>query len=754
LLIKNTGQETITDDNGNFEFQKLKPATYIIHVSLLGYNDSDITVQVKANETVFLNIRLHQTYAELKQVIVNANAFSKYTETKVSEGLRLTSPLNEIPKNIAVVTQDALKDEGLMTMSEAIRNVSGVEKVSGGELNDYNLIIRGTNATWNVFRNGVGGYSWNQQEDVAMLEKIELIKGPAGFMVSIAYPSGIVNNVTKQPTKERISNIDVGVGSFNLMRITTDFGGTFDKAKKFSYRFNAGIQQQDRAFQFGKASRYFVCAALKYEINKKTSVTAEYNYMLGKTFGNNDNLPSLNGKLFALPANFAVADANTDALTANDAYYRAQLKHSFNDNWHLNAQIAYVHGTWGGYMLDADGSVPVSNDTLYRVSWFDDFREFSTTGQAYVDGKFHTGKKIIHNILAGIDYCHAGFTDKNGGTWGDQKFGIYLPHPNYDVPTDSLRNLEIIPGTTLHWGWLTLYTQDEIKFGKKLLVTFAGHLVHSPLYFSDPNVPDYQKNTHYNVIIPRLGLTWLGSQNISIYALYDQCFWPQEGQNFTQKPFLPLTGFDEEAGIKGYFNNKRLNLNLSFFNIVQNNTLTADPLHNDYYIQTGQIISKGIDVDITGNIFRALAVNANYEYVDAKITKDSDPKNVGLKNFGTPGNAGNLWFNYQLPYRKLRGLSFAMGYQYMGKRSAVSAAWNWSPGDAINFLPAYNLLNAAVSYRNKRFNIGFNIYNITNSNYASFGYFNSATNEWRYTPGEPINFRLSFGVSLVRYKKD
>ena len=83
-----------------------------------------------------------------------------------------------------------------------------------------------------------------------------------------------------------------------------------------------------------------------------------------------------------------------------------------------------------------------------------------------------------------------------------------------------------------------------------------------------------------------------------------------------------------------------------------------------------------------------------------------------------------------------------MGYQYMGKRSAVL---NWIPGDEIKFLPVYNLLDAAISYRNEKFNISLNVYNITNINYATLGYFNSATNEWRYTPGEPVNFRLSFG---------
>ena len=91
-----------------------------------------------------------------------------------------------------------------------------------------------------------------------------------------------------------------------------------------------------------------------------------------------------------------------------------------------------------------------------------------------------------------------------------------------------------------------------------------------------------------------------------------------------------------------------------------------------------------------------------------------------------------------------------MGYQYMGKRSAVY----FDPDNKTKFLPVYNLLDAAVSYRNEKFNISLNVYNLTNINYAAIGSFNSSINEWRYTPGEPVNFRLSFGVNLVNQKKD
>ncbi len=354
-----------------------------------------------------------------KTVFIAASHHQNYVETKPSEFLHLNLPLSEIPQNIAVTSKQLVSDQGLLSISEAFRTISGVQKTDGG-LNDFNVNIRGTDATFNVGRNGVMGYWFNQQEDIAMLEKIEFIKGPAGFLVSHSEPGGFINAITKQPTKETVANINAGFGSYNMVRLTVDFGGMLKKSGKISYHFNAGVHNQERAFQFGKAFRHFICAAATYDLDKKASVTVEYNYMYGRTSGNNGYLPSVNGKMFVLPHNFAVADARTDKLTSTDNYYRIQLKHSFNDNWRFIAQGAYVNGPWGGYMLNADGDVPVSNDTLYRASNFDDFRNFLWTSQVFVDGKFYTGHKIEHKVLFGFDYGHKWFNDQVGGTWGSK----------------------------------------------------------------------------------------------------------------------------------------------------------------------------------------------------------------------------------------------------------------------------------------------------------------------------------------------
>jgi iron complex outermembrane receptor protein len=336
-----------------------------------------------------------------------------------------------------------------------------------------------------------------------------------------------------------------------------------------------------------------------------------------------------------------------------------------------------------------------------------------------------------------------GSKGSGGGTWGEKKFGLNIFNPNYYVNPDSLRNFEVGPPGHFSIKWISLYVQDHIKIAGKLVLTLGGHLTHASTNFERE---DGGRTTH-TVFTPRAGLTWLFGDNVSVYALYDQCFLAQGGRSFEHKIFKPLTGFNMEAGVKSYYLNKKLNANLSVFNIERNNSLTGDPVHPGYNISTGQTVSKGVDFDMTGYVTNALVVNANYEYSVARVTKDSDPNIAGGSIFNTPDHRANLWINYRAQSKKLKGMSVAIGNQYSSKRRATNI---WE-ADKTKFLPGYYLLDAALGYSNDRFNLSLNVYNITNLNYAAMGYY-SQTGGWRYTPGEPVNFRISFVVNLVREK--
>jgi len=746
VLIKNTHIGTVTSENGSFEFRRIKPGNYILVFSLSVYSGKDSSVSVKENEQTILNVQLEQTYAELQKVIITSVAGTKYVETNSSSSLRLNMPLNEIPQNITVIKLELLADQGLVTMSEAIRTVSGIQK-NQGDLNDITFNIRGVENFFNVYRNGIGRYVWNQQEDIAMIEKIEFIKGPAGFIVSDLPPGGVVNIITKQPQRDPVASANIEYGSFNLFRLTTDWGGSFSNKSKFTYRFNAGLHHQQRAFKFSHAQRYFICGALKYEPDKKNTITAEYNYMWGKTSGNNSNIPSLNGKLFSLPRDFAVADSKTDNLIGADNYFRLLATHQFNNNWNINLLLGNIHGKWGqGYQLLADSYMPVTNDTLYRYAARDDWRSSYRMAQVYLNGTFYTGKNIEHKLFSAFDYCSDGGTDYWATT--DSKFGLYIPNPDYYVNPDSLKTFSEMGTNIFRIKNPSVYVEDHIKIKEKLIITLGGRFTHLNSTIIADFTPPYQQHTQYDRFTPRIGVNWLFPDASSAYMVYNQFFFPVFQKNFKGKPFKPSTGYNLEAGIKHFFFNKKLNTSLSVYKILINNALAPDLLHPGNYIQTAQHIHKGVEMDIAGNITPAIMVNANYAFTDARVSK-GDANEVGKKKIGTPDHSANLWFKYRLLNGKLKGFSFALGYQYMGKRSATI---NGVTGDEIKSLPVYSLLDASIAWFNEILNVSVNVYNITNVNYASVGYFNASINEWRYTSGEPVNLRLNVRVNLFKEK--
>ncbi len=128
----------------------------------------------------------------------------------------------------------------------------------------------------------------------------------------------------------------------------------------------------------------------------------------------------------------------------------------------------------------------------------------------------------------------------------------------------------------------------------------------------------------------------------------------------------------------------------------KNDVGTSDQVHPGFYLKTGQIRSTGLDFDIAGRIDDNWYINANYAYVNPRITKDEDKTWVGLQNNGTCKNLSNVWIKYQVTDGVLKGLGIGAGYQYTDKRSAVYPGWNSAEGN--KYLPAYQLFDAALSY--------------------------------------------------------
>jgi len=186
------------------------------------------------------------------------------------------------------------------------------------------------------------------------------------------------------------------------------------------------------------------------------------------------------------------------------------------------------------------------------------------------------------------------------------------------------------------------------------------------------------------VFTPRVGLSYSLNKQTSAYALFDQSFVPISGTDWEGKAFKPVLGDDLEVGLKReWFNGKWIS-SISAYTIRRKNALVEDPdpAHvvdgKTFQAQLGETRTKGIELDITGEIVRGLNVVANYAYTDAKISKATDKSTIGNITPNTAKHITNLWLNYHVYQGSLRGLGIMGGVQsMMGRAIGVTKTSNF-----------------------------------------------------------------------------
>ena len=237
VILRGTNKGVVTNDAGNFEIQGVKAGNYVVQASFVGLEAVQQKVNLSSGQTLEITLTLPESAKELQEVVVNSNP-SKYVTDYPSISLRLKTPLLELPQNIQVVTKQLLQDQQIFDMLEGVtRNVSGVTRLEHWD--NYALLnMRGSQIA--AFRNGMNvQMAWGPlAEDMSMVERIEFVKGPAGFMLANGEPAGFYNVVTKKPTGITRGEVTGTIGSFNTYRTTLDLDGKLTNDGKLLYRLN------------------------------------------------------------------------------------------------------------------------------------------------------------------------------------------------------------------------------------------------------------------------------------------------------------------------------------------------------------------------------------------------------------------------------------------------------------------------------------------------------------------------------------
>lgn len=209
------------------------------------------------------------------------------------------------------------------------------------------------------------------------------------------------------------------------------------------------------------------------------------------------------------------------------------------------------------------------------------------------------------------------------------------------------------------------------------------------------------------VVTTCVGLSYGLNKALSVYTFYGNTFTPQSSIPVAGGTFKPLYGINYEAGIKKDWMQGKWNTTLSLFQITRDNVIVSDPITN-IQSQIGQMVSKGIEFDLKGEIVKGLNAVINYAYLDSYISKDVNESYMGKPTPYRIKHNQNTWLNYQLPGKTLAGFRFSGGYQWQ-----VGRAGRYYQ-DVISPLANVFRLDAGLGWTNTRYGINLLVNNLTN----------------------------------------
>ncbi|UNY98376.1 TonB-dependent receptor [Zhouia spongiae] len=747
VWLENTQKGDVTDQNGSFEIKNIKTGSYKLIVTSVGYRKSLKQIEIAAGTLNVPDIVLTETTESLGEVVVNGKSKSPYLQTKPSSSLKLESKLIDVPQNIQVVSNELINDQLAFSLFDGIaRNTSGVRRV----MHQTNALMYMRGYSVEGLRNGmnISGYFGPLKDDMSFVDRIEFVKGPAGYMMGNTSLGGLYNVVTKKPTGINKNTLALTLGSFDTYRVEADFDGVLSKDGKLLYRLNLMGKLRGSHTDYGYDNGYVVAPSFKYMIDEDTEVTMEYIYQ-NNAIDNYANYIYSKIGFKEFPVNTSYSDPRKDPVVMNDHSILVNMKHAINNNWTFTTQANYLNYKQRGTQLGLRYNSLQDDGSATRSFGLLDNDNITLLGQAYLNGTATTGE-VSHKIVGGLDMgAKQYYSDWSNLTpYGEETpYNIYDPEAGAaNLTTDDFPQLDDNVSLRNRAGrynqknsFTALYFHDEIGFfDDKLRLSMAGR------YTNTKRIENTGKITKNDVFTPRIGLSYSFVEDGSVYGVFDQTFEENYGLPLEDGTSLkPSKGSNIEFGIKKAWFNERLTTSIAGYQLTKNNlTTTAGVTPDQYSVQFGESQSKGLEIDINGEVLPNLNVVLNYAFTEARITKDTDPGNVGELLPGAAKHISNAWVTYRLPETtKLEGLGISLGYQLQKDRAA------WPAGSGSLLPDDYFSLDGGVSYKLGAYNISLLVNNITdNYNYTGFypGAWGYTHFGWRAAPPRNFKFRVAY----------
>ncbi|MFJ2530320.1 TonB-dependent siderophore receptor [Pseudomonas helmanticensis] len=668
---------------------------------------TDIAYSVEGNNVALRSRSNSGASLDLAPTNISATAESAWgpvdgiVAKRSATGSKTDTAIKVIPQTINVVTQDEIKMRGSQSVTEALRYTPGI---TGGGFADRVKIFdeptsRGFSPT-PLYLDGLhmpyggGSTGGSLQIDPYTLERIEVLKGPASVLYGQNQPGGIVNMVSKRPTATPLHEIKIGGGSYDRAYGAFDLGGPIDDQGEFLYRLTGVVNDSNSAIDYASQNRMMLAPSLTWLPNDRTTITVFGQYQ------KDHDVPEAQG----LPAFGTVKSTSNGRISRSrfigepdvNKYHREQfvvgyeIAHEFNDVWTFkqNARYADVNDQYvaplHGYSFPTNPVTGLNDNSFqsrYAVDWSQHNKVYGLDNIA--QAKFKTAD-IDHTVLLGVDYYH--FNSKFLGLYDRTAPGIDLYNPVYGSQI-NFRQPYKWDNTITQTG---LYAQDQLRWNQWFL-TLGGRYDFAETDNKQP-LSGGHSNQKDEKFTGRAGLGYEFENGITPYVSYAESFLPQTGTDMSGGAFEPTTGKQYEVGIKYEPTFVDGFIQLSAYQIDQDNMLTTDLNNPGFSVQSGTVRSRGVELEGKVNVTQNLRVLAAVSRNQTKWHSANDGREGRTVAMAPPLTA-SAWINYDFDISTaLAGFGMGLGARY------VQQSYGSDYVEDSFQVPSYTVYDAMVSY--------------------------------------------------------
>lgn len=450
LAIKGQPYGAVTNSEGSFSINELAVGKYQLVASFIGFRNVVLEVEILAGQTVELFIELEEDERLLDEVVVSGT---------MKEMSKLESPVS-----VEVYSGAFFKANPAPSVFESMQNVNGVRpQLNCNVCNTGDIHINGLEGPYTMILidgmpivSGLSTVYGLTGIPQAMIDRVEVVKGPASTLYGSEAVGGLINLITKKPKNAPAFFADSFSSSWG--EINTDIGARLKAGKKADG-------------------------------------------LLGINYFNYQNPIDNNG------------DGFTDVTLQNR--FSVFNKWSFNrkENRVFSLAGRYVYeDRWGGDMnwgTDFRGGDQIYGESIYTSRW-EVFGVYQLPVKEHVEFQFSANNHIQNSVYGNLSYLadqFVGFgqlTLNKSIAKNDLLFGLAYRYTTYDDNTPATATLDLQnEPSIIHLPGVFLQNQYEIDTQNQLLMGLRY---------------DYNSR-HGSIFSPRLNYKWNSADRNNVLRL-------------------------------------------------------------------------------------------------------------------------------------------------------------------------------------------------------------------------------------------